>query len=245
MIKKFEIKSHDGPGRIGKLDSELTPKIFFKKDLKIAPTEGSAYNIEEEIAKLFIEKINDTGLYSFINNEEEFFQEMEELQEETEQFEEISSGLIKSYTPEEIKLKEKEKFNYEPKISKSKKKIVRDTDIKLKATRMEYANYKCEINPNHITFTNNSGENQYLESHHLIPIKAQKDFPTINLDSLFNLVALCPICHMQVHHAKLDEKSDIFYKMYNLRKDEMEQHGFDKEKIDEIFEKYYLNKKDK
>lgn len=52
MIKKFEIKSHDGPGRIGKLDSELTPKIFFKKDLKIAPTEGSAYNIEEEIAKM-------------------------------------------------------------------------------------------------------------------------------------------------------------------------------------------------
>ena len=50
MIRKFEIKSHDGPGRIGKLDSELTPKIFFKNELKIAPSEGSAYNIEKEIA---------------------------------------------------------------------------------------------------------------------------------------------------------------------------------------------------
>ena len=32
MIKKFEIKSHDGPGRICKIDGELTPKLFFKDD---------------------------------------------------------------------------------------------------------------------------------------------------------------------------------------------------------------------
>ena len=51
MIKKFEIKSHDGPGRIGKLDGELTPRIFFKGELKIAPSEGSAYNIDREIAQ--------------------------------------------------------------------------------------------------------------------------------------------------------------------------------------------------
>ena len=51
MIKKFEIKSHDGPGRIGKIDGNLTPKIFFKNDLKIAPNEGSAYNIDREIAE--------------------------------------------------------------------------------------------------------------------------------------------------------------------------------------------------
>ena len=51
MIKKFEIKSHDGPGRIGKLDGEMTPKLFFKDELKIAPSEGSAHNIEREIAE--------------------------------------------------------------------------------------------------------------------------------------------------------------------------------------------------
>lgn len=57
MIKKFEIKSHDGPGRVGKLENELTPKIFFKKDLKIAPSEGSAYNVDEEIAEM---NVNET-----------------------------------------------------------------------------------------------------------------------------------------------------------------------------------------
>ena len=51
MIKKFEIKAHDGPGRVGKIDDELTPKIFFKNELKIAPSEGSAYNIDREIAE--------------------------------------------------------------------------------------------------------------------------------------------------------------------------------------------------
>ena len=54
MIKKFEIKSHDGPGRIGKLDGEMTPRLFFKDELKIAPSEGSAHNIDREIAEFNI-----------------------------------------------------------------------------------------------------------------------------------------------------------------------------------------------
>ena len=57
MIKKFEIKSHDGPGRIGKLDGNKTPKLFYKNDLKISPSEGSAYNIDKEIARF---NINET-----------------------------------------------------------------------------------------------------------------------------------------------------------------------------------------
>lgn len=56
MIKKFEIKSHDGPGRVGKIDGELTPKLFYKKDLKIAPSEGSAYNVDREIAEFNVKE---------------------------------------------------------------------------------------------------------------------------------------------------------------------------------------------
>lgn len=56
MIKKFEIKAHDGPGRIGKLDGELTPKLFFKNELKIAPSEGSAHNIDREIAEFNVKE---------------------------------------------------------------------------------------------------------------------------------------------------------------------------------------------
>lgn len=56
MIKKFEIKSHDGPGRVGKLDGKLTPKIFYKNELKIAPNEGSSYNIDREIAEFNVKE---------------------------------------------------------------------------------------------------------------------------------------------------------------------------------------------
>ena len=56
MIKKFEIKSHDGPGRIGKIENNLTPRIFFKDDLKIAPNEGSSYNIDREIAEFNVKE---------------------------------------------------------------------------------------------------------------------------------------------------------------------------------------------
>ena len=56
MIKKFEIKSHDGPGRIGKVNGELTPRLFSRDELKIAPSEGSAYNIDREIAEFNVKE---------------------------------------------------------------------------------------------------------------------------------------------------------------------------------------------
>ncbi|MDO5848829.1 MAG: archaeosine tRNA-ribosyltransferase [Methanobrevibacter sp.] len=52
MIRKFEIKSHDGPARLGKLDGELTPRLFNRNTMKIAPCEGSSYNIDKEIAEM-------------------------------------------------------------------------------------------------------------------------------------------------------------------------------------------------
>jgi predicted RNA-binding protein len=51
MIRKFEIRSHDGPGRIGRIDNDLTPKLFSREELKIAPNQGSAHNIDKEIAE--------------------------------------------------------------------------------------------------------------------------------------------------------------------------------------------------
>ncbi|MDR2874245.1 MAG: archaeosine tRNA-ribosyltransferase, partial [Methanobrevibacter sp.] len=50
MSCKFEIKSHDGPARFGKLENLETPNIVDEKDYKIAPDIGSAYNIQKEIA---------------------------------------------------------------------------------------------------------------------------------------------------------------------------------------------------
>ena len=56
MIKKFEIKSHDGPGRIGKIEDKLTPTLFSKNEVKIAPSQGSAHNVDREIAEFNVKE---------------------------------------------------------------------------------------------------------------------------------------------------------------------------------------------
>ena len=50
-MKQFEIKSHDGPGRYGKLGDMETPLIINKNDFHIADDESSAYDVEKEIAQ--------------------------------------------------------------------------------------------------------------------------------------------------------------------------------------------------
>ena len=51
-MKQFEIKSHDGPGRYGKLGDLETPAIINKDDFSIADDESSAYDVEKEIARI-------------------------------------------------------------------------------------------------------------------------------------------------------------------------------------------------
>ena len=50
MKRKFEIKAHDGPGRLGKLKDIETPNIINTNLFKVANDEAVAYNIEKEIA---------------------------------------------------------------------------------------------------------------------------------------------------------------------------------------------------
>lgn len=205
---------------------------------------GYLYPMEEKIAKILLGKINDQNINKIIfMNDILFLDKMEELTEEKEQFEEISRGLVKGYNAAELKAIDGQKYIYETRIETGKEKTLREkTDPKLKATRMELSNYNCEINCKHKTFNCASGKHQYLECHHIIPLNAQKDFPNVKLDSMFNLIALCPICHSQVHYATLEEKKRIFFMMYEKRKLEMLERGFDLTKINEIFNKYYLKK---
>lgn len=94
------------------------------------------------------------------------------------------------------------------------------TDAKLAKTALLNCKYKCEysnlIEIPHVTFDAKRG-NKYLEAHHLIPMKAQKDFIDKNLDRLENIVGLCPICHAAVHHGTLNEKIRILKPLYELR----------------------------
>ncbi|MCL2157765.1 MAG: archaeosine tRNA-ribosyltransferase [Methanobrevibacter sp.] len=56
MNKKFEIKAHDGAGRLGKLEDIETPNIINIDLFKVAYDEGVAYNIEKEIATFSVNR---------------------------------------------------------------------------------------------------------------------------------------------------------------------------------------------
>lgn len=211
-------------------------------DIKGHAKLGYLYPLDEKIAIFLLDKMNNDEINNLLDiNSTELKEEIEEYQEEQEQFEKINNGSVQEYTNEELDKIEKNNKNYKyVEKTKSKEKVLKENaDSRLKETRMKAANYLCEINPNHKTFTNSSGKHQYLESHHIVPMKAQKYFTDIKLDSFFNLISLCPVCHRQVHHANLEEKRDIFYRMYEIRKKEMLEHGFDKETIDAVFNRFY------
>lgn len=108
----------------------------------------------------------------------------------------------------------------------------------IKTTRFHNTNYSCEINDKHITFPTNSYPN-YLEGHHLIPISAQRNFVSINLDCIENMVSLCPICHSQIHYGTKEAKLFIFNFIANARKKDLESIGFREEILKVVFEIYY------
>lgn len=158
--------------------------------------------------------------------------------EELQQFEQIHSGKVKVYTDEELKEKENEEFDYSKVTSSSTSNRI-PTDDRLKATCLDKAGYLCEINREHITFTNTSGIHPYMECHHLIPVKAQKYFPKLKLDSMFNLVSLCPICHAQMHYGDSKAKAKVFWDIYEKRNKLFIEKGIDEKKMKEIFERFY------
>lgn len=118
------------------------------------------------------------------------------------------------------------------------------TDPSVAHTALQKCNYLCEyaklIGKTHETFDAKKG-NLYLEAHHLIPMKAQKDFLSKNLDRTENIVGLCPICHAAVHHGTVKEKRKILQALYEDRIEQLKNcsHHIDIS-LSELLLKYYI-----
>lgn len=143
------------------------------------------------------------------------------------QLRKIYQGIILPYSDEEL-----DKIRKNP----DKNKLA---DPRMKATCLERADYMCEVNHDHQTFMHASKNHHYVECHHIIPLKAQEDF-SVELDDLFNLVALCPSCHAQIHYGDNEAKKEIFYKLYMCRVNEMMEKNITLKDMKRVFEKYYM-----
>lgn len=114
-------------------------------------------------------------------------------------------------------------------------------DSRLAKEILEISHYKCQYallkNKKHVTFSTEDGK-FYAEAHHLIPMKASKDFFPKNLDRASNMVCLCPNCHAILHHGSKEEKREILKTLYDHYIDVLNEEGIFIS-FEKLLEKYY------
>lgn len=107
-----------------------------------------------------------------------------------------------------------------PKKRKAKKEIITENvwprDPFLAKQSISQANYKCEYDNSHTSFESEVTEEQYMEAHHLIPMSQQKNFE-YTLDTLNNIISLCPNCHKMAHHGNQKSKNKIITFLFNKK----------------------------
>ena len=89
-------------------------------------------------------------------------------------------------------------------------------------TAIDKASNKCIVDNAHETFISNSSKRQYVEAHHIYPMKYQNDF-NVSLDVPENIAVLCPNCHRKVHLAVADERKKIIEILFRAKKEGLEE----------------------
>ena len=87
-------------------------------------------------------------------------------------------------------------------------------DNKIGALALKLANYECIFDKEHKYFISNTTSRNYVEAHHIIPMKYYDDF-TKSIDNEANIVALCPICHRCLHYGKFEDKKILLKRLYD------------------------------
>jgi 5-methylcytosine-specific restriction protein A len=102
-----------------------------------------------------------------------------------------------------------------PKSILGTKTFVRSPTVAANAIRA--AQFTCEIDPNHWTFSSKAKKQRYVEAHHLIPISQQNLFD-VSLDVVANVVSLCATCHRMMHFGLPEEKKSYLLGLLKERK---------------------------
>lgn len=81
---------------------------------------------------------------------------------------------------------------------------------------IECSDHKCEYDNSHISFIQEKNRQQYVEAHHIIPLKYQYKFEN-SLDVYANVISLCPNCHRRIHYGLNNDIKNMLYKIYTKR----------------------------
>ncbi|WP_186193206.1 MrcB family domain-containing protein [Burkholderia gladioli] len=155
------------------------------------------------------------GLYELMPATESDFQE--DANEAARRASDIDTESIESDGPEPVSHAPMPVVGSSPRYKRNPRKA---------ASAFRAAGFKCEVDTSHVTFTSRSTSNQYVEAHHLIPMKHQKD-SSYNLDVKANIIALCPTCHRLLHHGHAKDKKQILLSLFTKRRDALVSKGID------------------
>ena len=98
------------------------------------------------------------------------------------------------------------------------------------------ANFLCEADYSHESFTRRDEKNRYTEAHHLIPRSNQRYYG-YSLDVIANIISLCSNCHNCLHYGSKDERETILARLYFSRHKLLEEVGL-KITLDELKKLY-------
>lgn len=100
----------------------------------------------------------------------------------------------------------------------------RARSIVVKKQSMESAHFECEVDHSHATFISRTTGSQYMEGHHIIPLRNQDMFDN-SLDVYSNVICLCPICHRLLHYGRNEDRGNVLHLIYGKRADRLANSG--------------------
>ena len=117
-------------------------------------------------------------------------------------------------------------------------KLIFPRDSKIVLNALKLANFRCELNERHETFVSNTTSENYVEAHHLIPIRYYyyNEFE-FSIDNEANIVVLCPTCHRLLHYGRFEDKKALIEELYNRHKSVLKEVGIEIA-LDKLFEMY-------
>jgi len=165
-------------------------------------------------------------------NDQEYQTEL--LKEESD----YEKGIVKSIVKEDTKVYIVDKKQEPPTFRTVKNKKIWNRNPRYASETVTNANFSCEYDNKHRHFISKFNQKNYVEAHHLIPMKYQDKF-NCSLDIHANIVSLCLVCHKKIHFGLFEDKKEILNKLFNIRIERLRVGGINIE-IGELYN-YYQN----
>ncbi|WP_240373950.1 HNH endonuclease [Bacillus piscicola] len=148
---------------------------------------------------------------------------------------EFQNQIENTWMNKKINIKDSPKEK--PSKNRANREVVkRDTTVAKKA--IIFADYLCEVNPEHKNFNSKLTNRNYVEAHHMIPLEFQDRFK-YSLDVEANVVSLCVSCHKRLHHAISEQKRDIIDALFKRRQTRLNDCGIGI-KLKELYSMYKI-----